>query len=221
MMNAYHPNHVSAIDAASLAAVEANLDFSTLEEACGLSFNDDARYKLKEAACEYLNAKETFRHIGTKAARDYCKEIVEAVDVLMPVLTVLGNDKSDLGTHDPVIIGAVWHETIPHAINSADCEEHVRRYLKLWRERALEAQGVTGDAGRPPNQALRIFLHDYLHPIYIKAGGTGRGSHYDDAKGHHVGAFYNLALAMLRQIDPSNASESALPIIIKKVIPAA
>jgi len=87
-MRPYTRCHVSTIDPSRLKAV--NLDFDKIEKACGLSFNEDLRYKLKEAVVEYNNAKETYRTIDTQDVRRYLQKIADAIDTLMPVLSVLG-----------------------------------------------------------------------------------------------------------------------------------
>jgi len=212
-MSQYTQYVVSDVDPAT-----ANLDFNKIEKACGLFFDDNLRYKLKVSVVEYRNWKKTFQNIDAKKVQRYCQKIVKAVDVLLPFLSHLSTDKEGIEEYDPAVIGAVWNHTIPHDMRDKVSEGMMTVYLKKWRERAIEAQQIKGSTGQPSKIALRIFIRD-LHPIFLAAGGTSRGYHYDDLHGGESGKFYNMVLAMLRQIDPDEATDSGIAKIIMRVIP--
>jgi len=191
-----------------------DLDFGKIEKACMLSFSGGLRYDISYGSALYNLSKMANRNIPTKEARAYLGKIVDAVDILVPVLEV-GRERFSEGDNEKLILQSVWLHTLP-----TEEEEHVIKMLLNWKERALEACKRGGSSGRPRNNALRIFVKNFAHSIYLDAGGQGRGCHVDRSSGQFVGPFYEMIMAILSQLDPEMAKPASVGAIIMEEIAA-
>ncbi len=195
-----------------------NLDFDALERECSLSFNNDLKRDIKEVVCEYEDRKSFQEAPPTSEVKKRLKDIAAAIDTLLPILECSPHvvDAQSLELIKP-IDRDLWFNSRPWKDNPN--ERYIHTYLQQWRKIALEEVAKKGSPGRDKDNASRCAIL-LLHPIYLAAGGHGRGCHVDRISGEYTGPFYRFIMNFFLQVEHDKARSAGLGSMIMEVIPA-
>lgn len=172
------------------------LDFSKLEEACGLQFSTELRQRVQEAVESYrawTSPEAKAPPLGDVRTR--LKRIEKACQALVPMLQAFA-------------LGAVSPEAEAMRLSYPSSEYHIwqdpGKLAVLLGEIASNAHSLAQEEGKRghPGTQEQSHLITAVHQVYRAAGGIGRGCHADGASGSgYAGPFYRLMIETIHQVE--------------------